>query len=93
MMPESKRIKVLVIRVNKLTGEIKELHKSLDAFVDCIIDLHNTIVKQNDILNDQNEWLKELSEILTDDEEYDREREEWKDHVNPINRREHDAED
>jgi predicted nucleic acid-binding Zn-ribbon protein len=69
-------IKALVLKVNELTGEV-------EALTDCIIELNETLEKQN-------EWLKELCDVLgiesaEADEEYAKEREEFEEHLEPVN--------
>lgn len=70
MVTISRRINALVLRVNRLTGDV-------EALVDCIIELNETLEKQN-------EWLAELAGILNgEDEELKKEQDEWRKHLHP----------
>ena len=75
-MTMDKQIHILIKKVKKLTGEVKVLR-------DCLVEM-------NDYLDKQNDWLAIVAEILegeNDDDEYDKECEEWKDRLNPVNKR------
>jgi hypothetical protein len=66
----NRKIKALVLRVNELTGEV-------EALVDCIIEINETLEKQN-------EWLAELARLMTeDDDEYKKDRDEWRKKLDP----------
>jgi predicted nucleic acid-binding Zn-ribbon protein len=66
-------------QIKSLVKNVEELNEEVSALVDCIIELNETLEKQND-------WLAELAGILSgEDEELEKEREEWKEHINPVN--------
>jgi hypothetical protein len=65
-----RKTKALILIVNRLAGEV-------EALVDCIIEINETLEKQN-------EWLADLANAINgEDEEYKKERDEWRKKLDP----------
>jgi hypothetical protein len=53
-----------------------------------VADLTHYLIKLNEVLGKQNEWLAELSRVINEsnDDDYERERQEFDEHLDPINK-------
>lgn len=75
-MATDKEVEVLIRKVLRLSKSVKALSAEVRGLTE--------------VLQKQNDWLADLAGILNgEDEEFEKEREEWKEHVNPVNRRRH----